>query len=160
VFAVMDSATSEADLDVVSDNGSVHDANPPTRSELLCFLRRSIIPFDDLVKLCCDFYSEDEITAARNIIAVWHKLPKRKGADKSRSTMEDILKCILNPVITLPVFYAVDLTRLPPTDVKHCGMSAVIIELQALRNEMKDMKRLQKKDDDLRDELHTMQLIT
>ena len=96
MFAVIDSATSEADLGVVSDNGSVHDANPPTRSELLCFLRikGSIIPFDDLVKLCCDFYSEDEITAARNIIAVWHKLPKRKGADKSRSTMEDILKCI------------------------------------------------------------------
>lgn len=127
MFAVMDNTTSDADLGAISDNGAVHDANPPTRSELLCFLRvkGSIIPFDDLVKLCCDFYSEDEITAARNTIAVWHKLPKRKGADKSRSSMEDILKCILNPVITLPVLYAVDLTRLPPTDVKHCDMSAI-----------------------------------
>jgi len=60
-------------------------------------------------------------------------------------------------VITLPVFYAVDLTRLPPTDVKHCDMSAVITELQALRNEMIDMKRLQKEVDGLRDQLHNIQ---
>ena len=42
MFAVMDSATSEPDLGAVSANGAVHGANPPTRSELLGFLRMMI----------------------------------------------------------------------------------------------------------------------
>ena len=146
--------------DLVSDNGVAVCDSAPVRSELLCFVRDKsrIIPYDDLVKVCCDFYSSEEIGAARGLIAEWHKLPKRKGVDKWRSTMEDIVKCLLDPCVHLPVFYAVDLTRLPPTDMKHCDMSAVLIELQGLRNEVRDMKRLQSEVDHLRQELKTVQV--
>ena len=118
----------------------------PIRSELLCLVRDKsrIIPFEDLVKVFCDYYSNEEIAAARGTIAEWHKLPKRKGTDKSQSTMEDIVKCLLNPDVNVLVYYAVDLTRLPQTDMKHCDMSAVLIELQALRNEVREVKSPQK----------------
>jgi len=58
----------------VSDNGG----NSAMQSELLCFVRdkSKVIPFNDLLKLCCDFYSDEEIGAARKIISDWHKLPK------------------------------------------------------------------------------------
>jgi len=56
------------------------------------------------------------------------------------------------------VFYAVDLTRLPPTDMKHCDMSAVLIELQGLRNEVRDMKRLQSEVNHLWQELKSVQV--
>jgi len=36
-------------------------------SELLCFVvdKSKILTFDDLIKLCCDFYREEEILEAR-----------------------------------------------------------------------------------------------
>jgi len=36
-------------------------------SELLCFVsdKCNILPLDDIVKLCADFYTESEITEAR-----------------------------------------------------------------------------------------------
>ena len=71
-------------------------------------------------------------------------MPKRKGTDKSQSTMEDIVKCLLNRDVNVPAYYAVDLTRLPQTDMKHCDMSAVLIELQALSNEVREVKSPQK----------------
>jgi len=156
----MDNTTVETEMKSVecrvSDNGGT---SAPIQSELLCFVRDKckIIPFDDLLKLCCDFYSDEEIGEARRNILDWHKLPKRRGDDKSRSTMEDILKCMLDPAVALPVFYAVDLARLPPTNASQCDMSAVLQELQALRSEVRGMKQMQKEITDLRAELNTLQ---
>jgi len=43
----------------------------PVRSELLCFIcdKSRVIPFDDLIKVCCDFYNDDEVIATRLIPA-------------------------------------------------------------------------------------------
>ena len=52
-----------------------------------------ILPSDDVVKLCVDFYKQDKITAARNILeSLEHKLYKRKGADKVHNTVDDMLR--------------------------------------------------------------------
>ena len=142
----------------VSDNGVTGSTVSPVSSELLCFVtdKCRIITFDDLVKVCHDFYSTEEIESARSIVAMHHKMPKRKGPEKFRTILQDILKVVLNPDVQLPVFYAVDLARLPPTDMKHCDMSAVLAELQALRCEVREMKHLQNEVSQLQAEVANM----
>jgi len=50
----------------VSDNMSATDRVPPTQCELLCFIcdKSKVLPFDHIVKICTDFYREDEVMAA------------------------------------------------------------------------------------------------
>jgi hypothetical protein len=116
------------------------------RSEILCFIcdKQRCVPFDNLVKICVDFYREDEIMVARNLLesASGARLPKRKGGDRLRSTVEDIVKVMLNPSYDLPEFYAIELARLPPVDMTHCDVSAILFELQGLRNEVRELKSL------------------
>jgi len=80
---------------------------------------------DHLVKICADFYQEDEVLAAKaeldTVLEI--RLPKRKGGDKCRTTLEDIVKACLDPSNALPVYYAVDLSRLPPVNAKHCDVA-------------------------------------
>jgi len=48
-----------------------------------------MMTFDDIVKLCNDFYKEEEILAARNLLeSSGHKLSKRQGCEKLRRTLE------------------------------------------------------------------------
>ena len=111
----------------------------PVNSELLCFLvnRSHIRAFDDLVKIASDFYTEEEITSAHQLIdVIGHHLPKRKGPDKSCATIDDIVKVVLNPGVKLLQFYAVNLARLPPVSATHCNVSALLSEIQALRMEV------------------------
>ena len=98
-------------------------------------------------------YREEEILEARAVLSNFCKLYKRKGSERMRNTMEDIVKAILNPDLHLPVFYAIDLSRQPPTDVNHCDMSAVMLELQALHREVRDLKRFEQEISDLREQL-------
>jgi len=129
-------------------------------SELLCFItdKRSILALDSLVKICVDFYNEDEIFAARDLLDLLlsARLPRRKSPDKLRATVEDIVKALLNPSTDLPIFYAVNIARLPPVDAKHCDMSAVLMELQGLRKEVRDIQKLQEEVCVLRQQLADM----
>jgi len=84
------------------------------------------------------------------------RLTKRKGGDKLRLTVEDIVKLTLSPNVKLPVFYAMDFTRLPPVDVKHCDVEAILVELQGLRQEVRTLADLQREVDDFRDQLADM----
>jgi len=101
------------------------------RSELLCFLsdKCNFMALDELVKVCCDFYREEEIVSARSTIDKFgYRLPKRKGQDKVKNTVEDLAKTILHPEHA----YATDLSRLlPPVDINHSDVSAILIELRA-----------------------------
>jgi hypothetical protein len=137
--------------DKVADN-----ASHTHRCELLCFLQQklSILPVDDLIKLCSDFYKKDEIVGARCIIDqfVPKRLPKRQGADMGKSTLEDIVKVCIDVSITLPTFYAVDLQRLPPVDVSDCDTSVILHELQMLRNELRSISTLKDEFDQLKNE--------
>ena len=99
---------------------------------------------DHIIAVCADFYRKDEVIAARSLLntcAPNHRLPKRKGQgmDMIRATVDDIAKLCLDPSIKLPVFYATELARLPPVDITHCDVSAILAELQGLRSEIRHM---------------------
>jgi len=106
------------------------------KSEILCFVadKGRVLVFDQPVKICTDLYKEEEILAARQVIdGVGTRLPKRQGPNKLRSTVEDIVKAVLNPTVNLPEFHATNLSRLPPVDITHCDTAAILKELQGLR---------------------------
>jgi len=92
------------------------------------------------VKICVDFYSESEIINAGSAVdSMGVRLPKRnRSSDRLRLTMEDIVKCVLDPSVQLPEFLA----RLPPVDVSHCDVSAILLELRALRAEVRSMGQI------------------
>jgi hypothetical protein len=132
----------------LSDNGSasasqinVDTSLTGVRCELLCFLQNKcrVMSADHLNKLCADFYSKDEVIAARSMIEqrVSHRLPRRKGVDSSRASIEDMFKLCANPNNKLPSFYAMDLDRLPPVDATHCDVSAILKQIQALSSEVR-----------------------
>lgn len=129
-------------------------------SELLCFVvdRSRVLAFDDLVNICSNFYTEDEIISARQMIDgyVEQRLPKRKGADKFRGTVADIVKVVLNPKAVLPKFYAVNLARLPPVSATHCDVSALLSEVQALRAEVRSIGLLKDEIDKLKNDISSL----
>lgn len=126
----------------------------PLRNELLCFVQQKcdVMPADQLVKLCADFYKSDEIAAARSALdqCVKQRLPKRQGSDAARKSMEDFVKLCLDPSSQLPIFYATDLARLPPVDASHCDVSVLLRELQALRAEVREIALLKAEVEQLR----------
>jgi hypothetical protein len=125
-------------------------------SEMLCFVvdKGRVLAFDQLVKICTDFYKEEEILAARQVIdGVGSRLPKRQGPNKLRSTVEDIVKVVLNPTVDLPEFHAIKLSRLPPIDITHCDTAAILKELQGLRAEVREIRQLQAEVQDLRSKM-------
>lgn len=110
------------------------------------------MPYDHLVKVCTDFYRDDEIIAARNLLSevTGRRLTQRKGSDMKRSTIQDIVKVMLNPTTILPRFYAMELARLPPVYITHCDVSAILQELQSLRSEVREISNLKAEIDTLR----------
>ena len=132
----------------------------PRRCELLCFVveKSKLMPFDQLVKVCADFYQESEIMSARSELdpLLPNRLPRRSGAHKSRATVEDIVKTCLNPSVQLPQFYAVELTRLPPVSINHCDVSAILAELQSLRAEVREVASLREEVAELRAQLRSL----
>lgn len=130
----------------------------PRRSELLCFAsdKTNSMAIDDIVKIITDFYKDDEIIVARDLLDECipsQRMPRRKGADRLRATVEDIVKCLLKPSPCLPVFYAVDISRLPPVDVSHCDVAAILKEISALRNEVRAVAKLREEVEQLRNML-------
>ena len=82
---------------------------------------------------------------------VTQRISKPKGSDNvAARTLGVALKIILDPTVSRPVFCAVDFSRLPPVDVEHVDMSAVLKELSALRREVRLQDSLV---DTLRDEI-------
>jgi len=130
-------------------------------SELLCFVidKSKLMAFDHIVKIVTDFYSEDDLLTARSLLDSYvDRLPKRRGPDMIKSTAEDIVKAVLNPSFNLPVFYARDLSRLPPVDVSHCDVSAILMELRALRNEVRNVSQMKGEIELLKSEVAVLKL--
>ena len=133
------------------------------KSEILCFVtsKANLMTFDDVVKICIDFYRESEILEAQFLLEKCGvSMHKRRGPEKIRSTVEDITKVVLNPSTILPAFYATDLSRLPPVDVKHCDVSAILSELQALRAELRNMSNLQEEVKELRQQVNELRRLS
>lgn len=158
--------------DEISDDFDSNDV-VPVRNELLCFVidKCNIIAVDQLSKLCADFYRDNEIEDARKLLSqvIKQRLTKHTGKDRGiirLNTMKDIVKICLDPTNNLPQFYATELSRLPPTDINHCDMSAVLSELQSLRQEVRtitslqtDVEQLKKLVSDLESKLNSLQVV-
>jgi len=130
------------------------------RSEFLCFAKGKCktLTFDALVKICSDFYTEQEILSAKELIecSLSDRMPKRRGPDSCKSTVEDIIRACLNPNVALPTYYAADIARLPPVSTAHCDMSAVLQELQSVRSEVREIGSLRQEVDRLKQELMSL----
>ena len=117
------------------------------RSEMLCFMKNkpsNVLPFDTLVELCYNFYTVDEVEQARLLLSqlqTQHRLPKHKGTegDKKKRSVNDIARACLDPSLNLPVFYAVELSRLPPVGIEHVDISVLMTEVANLRAEVRAM---------------------
>ena len=113
-------------------------------NELLCYMQQKgkILPFDDLVRLCADFFTMEEIESARLLLIKYaskSRLGKLKGAVKDVATrsVPALLKFCLDASVKLPAFVALNLARLPPVGVEHVDVSALIQENVALRHEVR-----------------------
>jgi len=141
----------------VSDNVGSQAAHPPRQNELLCFIsqKSTVMTVDDIGKICTDFYKEDEIFAAKSLLeqVLPFRLSKRQGTNKCRATVDDMIRTVLDPNIVLPVYYATDLTRIPPVDSDHCNVAAILTELQSLRAEVRAVKQLSDEVAALREEV-------
>ena len=140
-----------------SNNSSIDGSTQShVHSELLCFMQQKsrILTFDDLIDICTDFYRPDEVKAghAAMLKFVKQRLPVYKGSEKEKSkkTLIDLLKQILDPKNCLPLFYAVDLSRLPPVGITHVDIAAMLQELTSLRSEVRSVSMLRNEIDELR----------
>ena len=64
-----------------------------------------------------------------------------------------LVKACLDPTNALPVYFAVDLSRLPPVDAEHCDVTAILMELQSLRAEVREFGHLRQEVEELKAEL-------
>jgi len=81
------------------------------------------------------------------------RLTKRQDPSALKSTVEDVLKLLLDPTMKAPTFYAVDLCRLPPVGAENCDVSAILKELHSLRHEVRVISQLQDEVSSIRQEL-------
>ena len=138
-----------AATDTSADNDVSVQARAHVQCDLLCFVQRkcTILAFDDLVRVCSDFYSLNELEKARLLLTEYiseKRLPKHRSGterDKARKRMSDITKVCLDPTVQLPHFYALDL-RVPSVGTDHVDMSAILEELSSLRNEVRGLSHL------------------
>ena len=132
----------------------------PAQCELLCFMsqKRNVMAVDDIVKICGDFYTEDEIMNARALLeqSLPERLSRRQGPNKCRVTLVDLLKTLNDPNSALPMFYASDISRLPPVSASHCDVSAILAELQQLRAEVRSLCHLSEEVSVLRQEVSVL----
>jgi len=109
-------------------------------NELLCFIQQKgdLIPVGDIITICVNFYGAEDIEKACSILLKYvnqKRLPKQKGTGKEvfLRSVTLLVKVCLDPSVHLPIFCAVDLARLPPVDVDHVDISAILTELSALK---------------------------
>jgi hypothetical protein len=101
-------------------------------------------------------------------IRVLSKFAPKKRLGKPRGSPEEvavrsvsaILKVLLNPSFKLPAFSAVSLTRLPPIDMKHVDISAILAELSSLRQEVHEIYKLRQEVQQLQSLLHNCTSVT
>jgi len=138
-----------------------HDMKELVRNELMCFLQQksNVLMFDDLVTIVADYYTSDEVKGAVSSVHEYvdTRIPTYKGADKDRKTVSDLLKLVLNPDVKLPSYVAIDIARLPPVDVEHLDLSALLRELTLLRSEVRCLGTLRVELDEVKLKLKEVQ---
>ena len=92
-------------------------------NEVLCFLQNWLNDHthESISKLCCDFYTQTEITQAKDIlfsnVTTKRRKIKRKGTEKSKLDVQDMMIILLELEVPHSVlFVAKNLARIPPRD--------------------------------------------
>ena len=125
----------------------VIDVSSPIVNELLCFATNKIttMPYDMLNKLCVDFYNENDIACAKDIIHAYRptsgrRLVKHRGDIKKKRDVEDILNILLEtPLHAMPLFVAKDLANLPPLSMNNFDMASVLKGIENLQQQINVM---------------------
>jgi hypothetical protein len=118
--------------------------------ELLCFLSNkcSHVSFDRLVKIASEFYSWDAIAQAKGQLITdmreicpdaEKRFPKRKGGEKEKSTISDLLKCVLDPMSVLPKYVVLNLARIPPVGFEDVDAVSICNDLAAIKLQLKEL---------------------
>ena len=110
---------------------------------------------DVIIKICADFYTTEEIEAARVKLTNYvnqKRVPRQKGTDSEvrLKTAGLMVKICLDPSVSLPIFCAINLNRLPPIGTDHIDVSALLSELTALRHEVRAVAQLREEMQDLK----------
>jgi hypothetical protein len=145
--ATSSNATSNA---TVNKNATTDDSL--VRNEVLAFVTQKLnyMPPDTIVQLCTSFYSEDELCdASSKLFSLCadendptQRYRKRKGENKKKTTMEDIISLVQKKNNMLNVtFCAVDLMKLPPISFNNLDVSLLLAQIEANKVEMELMKR-------------------
>ena len=130
-------------------------------NELLCFAQQKskLLAFDDILAICVDFYTLEEIKSATSIVfkCCKQRPPAYKGTDKekARKFASDVLKVVLDPLVKLATFAAIDLSRLPSVGVDHMDITAFLREISMLRSEVRSVAELRAEIVDLRQSLNS-----
>ena len=125
----------------------------PIISELLCFVANKIssMPYDMLVKLCTDFYSENDVECAKDILFNASTISgessrkiKRRGSSKKLYDVQDILNIFLElPAHASPMFVCKNLNNIPPLSMNNFDMSSLIKTMESLQHQMYVLKESQ-----------------
>jgi hypothetical protein len=106
-----------------------------------------VLAFDPLVKLCADFYGLEEVDNVQQFLGSLvpqKRLGRPKGSemDVMAKSVSAMLKIILDTSCKVPIFCSVNINRLPPVDIDHVDVSAILLELSALRREVRVVEQL------------------
>lgn len=127
-------------------------------SELLCYLMRKygITPNDSLKTLIGTFYSEEEISTAKDLLFATamelkvddlpNKVRRRNVAGKKKLEIDDIFVMIdsldeKQLLLKLPKFVADDLARIPPFNTDDLDVCRLAIRLSELENKVANFLR-------------------
>ena len=119
-------------------------APTPIVNELLCFIQNKVdqLPFDSIVQLCSDFYSCEVVLSAKQLlyktVPVKSRLVTRKGANKSKMNISDMVKVFLEMELAhTPIFVARNLSELPPLKMDCMDSLRVLHELESMKAQIK-----------------------
>ena len=120
----MDQEKSTGKSDDQDDDSQASSQRAYMMNELLCFVQNKmdIMPKDPLVNICVQFYDENAIMEAKQLlfskVPARMKLVNRRGTYKAKSNMEDIIQVLLEAQIAeTPLFTAQSLGNLPALSV-------------------------------------------
>lgn len=111
--------------------------------ELLCFIQNKINTdsMDNVVKLCSDFYSEEDTELSKsNLFDIVHppdRYIKRRGQNKTKDNLMDM--CTIFYSLDIATFVAHTLSKLPPITSHEFGVGKILREIEALKVVMKNI---------------------
>ena len=120
-----------------NNSRAIVQEKPVVINEILCYIQNRMdnMAVDILSKILCDFYSETQISAAKNLlfekcqIERGSRLIKRIGPNKKNSDVQDIITRFNEVGLDAPNFAAFNLANLPPTSLDSFDMAKLSMNL-------------------------------